>query len=113
MPVAPHLNKKLKLGKRTEVGGPVVFPTDSCWFRCDGWGGELVNLQVIRPDGIKRFIPDAPVHDTWTLIGGSCLKGGNRTLYVCVDWATGWTIHYATKCAVALPFSPPRFAPSR
>ena len=103
MPVAPDLNKKLKLSKRTEAGGFGV--PDGLLLAPMRWlGGKLVNLQLIRPDGIRRFVPDAPVHDTWTLIGGSCLKGGNRTLYVCVDWATGWTIHYAAKCAVAVAF---------
>ena len=69
-------------------------------------GEDLVNLQLIRPDGRKRFLPDAPVYDCWVMIGRDCLKDGNRTLYVCVGWEVAWTIRQATGCAAAAVFVP-------
>lgn len=52
--------------------------------------GELVNLQRIRPDGEKRFLPGAAVLGAFHLLG-EVRPGG--LLYVCEGWATGATLH--------------------
>lgn len=66
--------------------------------------GELRNIQRIWPDGTRLQMPQA---------GGSrglyCTIGGerymeSRTLYICEGWATGWSIHKATECAVIVAF---------
>ena len=56
-------------------------------------GNQLANVQLIAADGAKRFLPDAQV---W---GGHVVAGGGfdtQRIYVCVDWATAWTIFEAT-----------------
>ncbi|MDV7211074.1 toprim domain-containing protein [Azotobacter beijerinckii] len=52
--------------------------------------GELVNLQRIRPDGEKRFLPGGAVLGAFHLLG-EVRPGG--LLYVCEGWATGATLH--------------------
>ncbi|QQE88541.1 toprim domain-containing protein [Azotobacter chroococcum] len=52
--------------------------------------GELVNLQRIRPDGDKRFLPGGAVLGAFHLLG-EVHPGG--LLYVCEGWATGATLH--------------------
>ena len=60
--------------------------------------GELVNLQRIYPDGIKKFLYGG-------LITGCCSPLGivmaDAPLYVCEGWATGATLREATGAAVA------------
>ena len=95
---ALRLSKTIALPGCRVPGGLLLVPMRNR-------GQELVNLQLVQPDGTKHLLPDAPVHDTWVRIGGSSLKHGNRTHYVCVGWKVGWAIHEATKCAVAVVFS--------
>lgn len=94
----------LRVTKKAYATEGLAVPADTLLIPMRFQGGQLVNLQLILPDGTERFLPDAPVHGTWTLVGGDALKHGNRTLYVCVDWATAWTIHQATGCAAAVVF---------
>lgn len=91
----------LKLSKETRTTDQLVVLAGELLIPLRYQGENLVNLQLIRPDGRKRFLPDAPVYDCWVMIGRDCLKDGNRTLYVCVGWEVAWTIHQATGCAVA------------
>lgn len=62
------------------------------------YGGQLVNLQRIRPDGDKRFLFGGMVKAVSSLLG-SVTNG--QPLYVCEGWATGATIHADTGAAVA------------
>lgn len=61
-------------------------------------GRQLVNLQRIRPDGTKRFMPGGRVTGCYSPIGR--LESG-QPLYICEGWATGATIHEAKGAAVA------------
>ena len=62
-------------------------------------GCQLVNLQRIPPDGIKkRFLPGGRVTGCYSPI--SRLEPG-QPIYICEGWATGATIHEAKDAAVA------------
>lgn len=58
---------------------------------CDD--GRLVNLQIITPDGSKRFLKDGRVQGCYSPLGK--FFEGCR-LYVCEGWATGATLHQNT-----------------
>ncbi|MGV8887719.1 MAG: toprim domain-containing protein [Pseudomonas sp.] len=55
--------------------------------------GRLVNLQIITPDGGKRFLTGGRVHGCYSPLGK--FSEGCR-LYVCEGWATGATLHKNT-----------------
>lgn len=61
-------------------------------------GRQLANLQRIRPDGTKRFMPGGRVTGCYSPIGR--LETG-QPIYICEGWATGATIHEAKGAAVA------------
>lgn len=61
-------------------------------------GRVLVNLQRIRPDGSKRFLPGGRVTGCYSAIGR--LEYGQK-IYICEGWATGATIHEYNGAAVA------------
>lgn len=60
-------------------------------------GGELANLQFIKPDGDKRPLIGGKMKGSYSPIG--TMQPGQR-IYVCEGWATGATIHQSTGCAV-------------
>ena len=60
--------------------------------------GQLVNLQRIRPDGGKRFLPGGRVKGCYSPLGA--IQPG-KPLYLCEGWATGATLHQHTGCPVA------------
>jgi len=62
------------------------------------YGGQLVNLQRIYPDGNKRFLKGGMVKGCYSPIGS--IEPG-KPLYTCEGWATGATIHEETGNAVA------------
>lgn len=63
--------------------------------------GELVNLQTIRADGQKRFLPGGQVTGCYACIGGNV---GDHLL-ICEGWATGKSLHAATSLPVACAMS--------
>jgi putative DNA primase/helicase len=62
------------------------------------YGGQLVNLQRICPDGTKRFLFGGMVKGCCSLIG---TVTNGKPLYICEGWATGATIHADTGAPVA------------
>lgn len=80
--VKPYLLRQLGQGR-------LVVPL------CDN--GRLVNLQIIMPNGSKRFLMGGRVQGCYSPLGN--LSEGCR-LYVCEGWATGATLHQATGCPV-------------
>ena len=62
------------------------------------FGGQLVNLQRIKPDGTKRFLFGG-------MVKGCCSPLGSITdgkpWYLCEGWATAATIHAETGAPVA------------
>lgn len=84
--IAPH-------GLRVNRQGQLLIPV------LDGW--ELVGLQLIGPDGSKRFLPGTPVAGNYATIG----RPDGEIVYVCEGYATGATIHEATGGAVAVAFN--------
>lgn len=80
--VKPYLVRQLGQGR-------LVVPL------CDN--GRLVNLQIITPDGSKRFLMGGRVQGCYSPLGK--LSEGCR-LYVCEGWATGATLHQTTGCPV-------------
>jgi putative DNA primase/helicase len=62
------------------------------------YGGQLVNLQRIHPDGTKRFLSGGMVKGCCSPLGIT-LPG--QPLYLCEGWATGATLHAETGAAVA------------
>jgi len=66
--------------------------------------GEIRNLQRIWPDGTRRQMKQAAGSSgLYETIGGRHYME-NKTLYICEGWATGWSIHRATKSAVIVAF---------
>lgn len=59
--------------------------------------GRLVNLQIIAPDGGKRFLAGGRVKGCYSQIGA--ISQGER-VYLCEGWATGATLRAHTGCAV-------------
>jgi putative DNA primase/helicase len=66
------------------------------------YGGQLVNLQRIKPDGDKRFLFGGMVKGCCSLLG-SITPG--QPLYICEGWATGATLHAETGAAAACAMS--------
>ena len=62
--------------------------------------GKLHSLQTIAPDGTKRFLLGGRVRGCYHAIGRA-----SGSLIVCEGYATGATIHEATKDAVAVAFN--------
>jgi len=60
--------------------------------------GVLANLQMIAPDGAKRFLAGGRVKGAYAAIGR---RESATRLYVCEGWATGATLHQHTGCPVA------------
>ncbi|MCY1441783.1 DNA primase TraC [compost metagenome] len=60
--------------------------------------GVLVNLQCIRPDGRKRFLPGGKVKGCYSSLGHIV---AGEPLYICEGWATGATLFEETGDAVA------------
>lgn len=65
-----------------------------------GTDGALHGLQTIGPDGEKRFLPGARVGGCYHAIGRP-----EGVLIVCEGYATGASIHEATRHAVAVAFN--------
>ena len=65
---------------------------------------QLRNIQRIWPDGTRKQMwqpgGSAGLYNT---IGATRFSATN-TLYICEGWATGWSIHKATDCAVIVAF---------
>ena len=70
-------------------------------FNADGY---LMSLQRIWPNGDRKQMwqPGGSV-GLYNTIGADRYKT-TKILYVCEGWATGWSIHLATKCAVIVAF---------
>ncbi len=62
---------------------------------------EICTVQMIQPDGTKRFLKGCKAKGVHYFIG----KPVDGVLYICEGWATGKTIHAATSHAVAVAFS--------
>tara|TARA_R110000751_G_C13788462_1_gene481836 strand:+ start:2830 stop:3747 length:918 start_codon:yes stop_codon:yes gene_type:complete len=60
--------------------------------------GELLNLQRIYPNGIKRFMPKGRIKGCYSPIGS---PERDRPIYICEGWATGATLYEETGTAVA------------
>ncbi|HJV07267.1 MAG TPA: DUF927 domain-containing protein [Chromobacteriaceae bacterium] len=64
--------------------------------------GELVNVQIIKPDGTKRFMSGARVKGASLALGR--LKDAAIVL-VCEGWATGCSLHEATAMTTIVTFN--------
>lgn len=62
------------------------------------FGGKLVNLQRIYPDGAKRFLSGGRVKGAYSAIGQIVT---NQPLYIAEGYATALTLHLATGSPVA------------
>jgi putative DNA primase/helicase len=62
---------------------------------------HLLSLQVIDPDGSKRFLPHGRTKGGFFLIEGRHAS----SLLICEGFATGATLHEATGCPVVIAFS--------
>lgn len=66
------------------------------------FGGVILSLQEIFPDGEKKFLPGGKIK------GGSFVIGDikqDNTFYICEGYATGSTIHKATGKPVVIAFN--------
>lgn len=105
---AEHARRLWRDARRADPGHPYLI-AKSCHphtLRQHGdlllvpltFGGELVNLQRIGPDGGKRFMFGGRVRGACSPLG---IISAGRPLYLCEGWATGATLHEATGDAVA------------
>lgn len=92
----PYLTTKgvLAHGVRSDASGALLVPMRDT-------AGTLHSLQTIAPDGEKRFLSGGRVKGCYHAIGKP--KGG--ALIVCEGYATGASIHEATRQAVAVAFN--------
>lgn len=61
---------------------------------------ELVGLQVIQPDGSRKFLSGTPAAGAYMTIGKA-----SETVVICEGYATGASIHEATGLCVVVAFS--------
>jgi len=64
--------------------------------------GEIVSLQIIQANGVKRFLTGGKVADCYFPIGN---MNNAKVLCICEGYATGATIHEATGYPVAIAFT--------
>lgn len=64
--------------------------------------GALCGLQVIQPDGGRKFLTGTPAGGAYTTIGRPARKG---PIVICEGYATGVSIHLATGWCVVVAFS--------
>lgn len=67
-------------------------------------GADLVSLQMIAPDGTKRFLKGGKTGGAWWLIGGGLSQNCNK-LYVAEGVATAASIFEASGKPVAIAYS--------
>ena len=66
--------------------------------------GEIRNIQRIWPDGTRLQMKQAAGSRGLYHTIGAQRYMQSKTLYICEGWATGWTIHKASGCAVIVAF---------
>lgn len=64
--------------------------------------GALCGLQVIQPDGSRKFLTGTPAGGAYTTLGKPSRTGA---LVICEGYATGVSIHQATGWCVVVAFS--------
>ena len=64
--------------------------------------GALCGLQVIQPDGSRKFLTGTPAGGAYTTIGRPTKTG---PIVICEGYATGVSIHVATGYCVVVAFS--------
>jgi putative DNA primase/helicase len=64
--------------------------------------GALVGLQIIQPDGSRKFKTGTPAAGAYTVLGKPTPSG---PVVICEGWATGCSIHMATEWCVVVAFS--------
>ncbi len=64
--------------------------------------GALVGLQVIQPDGSRKFLTGTPAGGAYTVLGKPSRRGH---VVICEGFATGVSIHQATGWCVVVAFS--------
>lgn len=64
--------------------------------------GALCGLQVIQPDGSRKFLTGTPAGGAYTVIGKPTRTG---PIVICEGYATGVSIHLATGMCVVVAFS--------
>jgi len=63
--------------------------------------GQIQSVQIINPEGKKRFLKGCKMAGCYSTIG----KPINKTIVIVEGWATGMSVHMATGQAVAVSFS--------
>lgn len=64
--------------------------------------GELVGLQIIQPDGSRKFLTGTPATGAYMTLGKPTKTG---PIVICEGWATGVSIHMATGHCTVVAFS--------
>lgn len=67
-------------------------------------GAPLMNVQIIWPDGRKRYGKHGRTMRTRTTIGAAAYRKTGM-FYVAEGWATAWSVHHATGGAVVVAFN--------
>lgn len=90
----PYLNRKQIAG----IGARVL--RENLLIPMRHGPGALVGLQVIQPDGSRKFLSGTPAAGAYTTIGKP-----NGTVVICEGYATGVSIHESTGYCVVPAFS--------
>lgn len=93
------LHKQIKAYGIRQLGKNLLIPVQDAQNR-------LVSIQFIMPDGSKTFKAGGRIKGCFMVIGE--LKG---TVFICEGYATGATIHQATKQGVIVAFNASNLSP--
>ncbi len=94
-PCYPYfLSKRVKPHGLQQLGSKLLIPIFS--------GNQLVNLQLISPDGKKHYLKGGQIKGCYSPIGNI---HASNIVYICEGWATGATIHQITGHPVACAMS--------
>jgi putative DNA primase/helicase len=92
----PYLTRKLIPG----IGARVL--RDQLLIPMRHGPGSLVGLQVIQPDGSRKFLTGTPAAGAYMVVGKPSRRG---RVIVCEGYATGVSIHVSTQACVVVAFS--------
>ena len=93
------LKKKIQVKGLRQIEGTLLVPA---YGDFNAIPERPISLQLIKPDGTKRFLKDGKVQGNFCVIG---MPETSDTIYVTEGFATGATVHEATGLPVVVAFS--------
>lgn len=97
----PETGKSPYLVKKNVEAFGIRYHKECVVIPLKGINGKLWSLQSIQPDGAKRFLPGGKKKGCFHLIGS--LEDG-KPILICEGYATGASLHMATKQTTVVAF---------